>query len=215
MVNKGSTHWGQSELIVELLAEKIGDRESVKHVLDKAQGKHRDKICKKQRPLLGLGNKGKEGWGWSEPWGSGEVSQSWHQTSEEGVPSATDTSTAQGRGSGAGSDKAASEWGTKRRRLEPASPSGMRGLSASNWCYQEQEADRKENVAISWLLPCSFLLVPPIGRLEYRATWQRTMGLAVLQPQHHCVESKGLSFGAEKQCLKDWYIGWIIIYGCR
>lgn len=40
MVNKGSTYWGQSELTEELLAEKIGDRELVKHVLEKAQREH-------------------------------------------------------------------------------------------------------------------------------------------------------------------------------
>lgn len=40
MVNKRSTHWVQSELTVEHLAEKTGDRELVKHVLEKAQREH-------------------------------------------------------------------------------------------------------------------------------------------------------------------------------
>lgn len=70
--------------------------------------------------------------------------------------------------------------------------------------------NKKQTGRRMWHLLTSTLQSPSsalIGRLEYRATWQRTMGLAVLQPQHHCAESKGLSFGAEKQCLKDWYIG--------
>ena len=44
------------------------------------------------------------------------------QTSEEGVPPPTDTSAAQGSGSGVGRDKSASEWGTKRQENGTSCP---------------------------------------------------------------------------------------------
>ena len=44
MVNAGSTHGGQSEPTVGLLAEKTEGRELVKHVLEKAERKHQGNI---------------------------------------------------------------------------------------------------------------------------------------------------------------------------